>query len=144
MVPGKVIPGRFGQWRPLAAAAALAAGLLIAVGVYRTQQPVPEPTYREVQHAGIRSLLPQGQALPRQAAMLRWSPLAGAVSYDVQVSTEDLQPVAVAKGLTATEYRVPESALTPLPPAARLLWQVDAVRPDGSHESSPTFVTPVK
>jgi Putative zinc-finger len=142
-VPGKVIPGRFGQWRPLAAAAALAAGLLIAVGVYRTQ-PVQEPTYREVQHAGIRSLLPEGQALPRQAAVLRWSPLAGAVSYDVQVSTEDLRTVATAKGQTATEYRVPESALADLPSGARLLWQVDAVRPDGTHENSQTFITPVK
>jgi hypothetical protein len=144
MVPGKVIQGRFGQWRPLAAAAALAAGLLIAVGVYRAQQPVQEPTYREVQHAGIHSLLSQGQALPRQAAVLRWSPLPGAVSYDVQVSTEDLQPVAAAKGQTATEYRVPESALAALPSGTRLLWQVDAVRPDGSHENSPTFVTSLK
>ena len=142
--PGKVIPGRFGQWRPLAAVAALAAGLLIAVGVYRTNQPVPEPTYREAQHAGIRSLLPEGQALPRQAAVLRWSPLAGAVSYDVEVSTEDLRPIATAKGQTATEYRIPESALKGLPSGARLLWQVGAVRPDGTHENSPTFITPVR
>lgn len=143
--PGQVIQGRFGQWRPLAAAAALAAGLLIAVGVYRVNQPpVQEPTYREVQHAGIRSLLPEGQALPREAAVLRWSPLAGAVSYDVQVSTEDLRTLATAKGQTATEYRVPQSALSGLPSGARLLWQVDAVRPDGTHETSPTFITPVR
>ena len=143
-VPGKVIPGRFGQWRPLAAAAALAAGLLIAVGVYRVNQPAPEPTYREAQHAGIRSLLPEQQALPREAAVLRWSPLAGAVSYDVQVSTEDLRAVATAKGQTATEYRIPQNALSGLPSGTRLLWQVDAVRADGSHENSPTFITPLK
>ena len=131
-VPGKVIQGRFGRWRPLAAAAALAACLLIAVGVYRVNQPAREPTYREAQHAGISSLLPQGQALSREAAVLRWSPLPGAVSYDVQVSTEDLRALATAKGLTATEYRVPESALAGLPSASRLLWQVDAVRPDGT------------
>jgi hypothetical protein len=142
--PAKVIPGRFGQWRPLAAAAALAAGLLIAVGVYRANQPVQEPTYREAQHAGIRSLLPEKQALPREAAVLRWSPLAGAVSYDVQVSTEDLRAVATAKGQTATEYRVPQSALSGLPSGTRLLWQVEAVRPDGTHETSPTFITPLK
>ncbi len=142
--PGKVIPGRFGQWRPLAAAAALAAGLLIAVGVYRTHQPVPEPTYREAQHAGIRSLLPEGEAIPREAAVLRWSPLAGAVSYDVQVSTEDLRAVATVKGQTATAYRIPQSALAGLPSGSRLLWQVDALRPDGTHETSPTFVTAVR
>jgi hypothetical protein len=145
-VPGKVIQGRFGQWRPLAAAAALAAGLVIAVGLYRTGEigPQQQPAYREAQHAGIRSLLPAGQALPRQAAVLRWSPLSGAASYDVQVSTEDLQPVATAKGQTAAEYRVPESALAALPPGTRLLWQVDAIRPDGTHEISPTFTTPLQ
>jgi hypothetical protein len=143
-VPGKVITGRFGQWRPLAAAAALAAGLLIAVGVYRTQQPVQPSIYRGAPHAGISSLLPQGQALPREAAVLRWSPLAGAVSYDVQVSTEDLRPVTTAKSQTGTEYRIPPSALAGLPAGARILWQVEAVRPDGTHENSPTFVTAVK
>ena len=123
---------------------ALAAGLLIAVGVYRTSQPVPEPVYREVHHAGMRSLLPEGQALPREAAVLRWSPLEGAVSYDVQVSTEDLRTVATAKGQPTTAYRIPASALAGLPSGARLLWQVDAVRPDGTHENSPTFITPLK
>src|SRR5436305_14186272 len=44
--PGKVIPGRFGQRRPLAAAAALAAGLLIAAGRCRTQQPAHPPMSR--------------------------------------------------------------------------------------------------
>ena len=107
-MPGKVIQGRFGQWRPLAAAAALAACLVAAVGLYRTGEVGPQqpPTYREAEHAGIRSLLPAGQALPRQAAVLRWSPVSGAVSYDVQVSTDDLQPVATAKGQTAAEYRL--------------------------------------
>jgi len=142
-VPGKVITGRFGQWRPLAAAAALAAGLLIAVGVYRVNQP-QEHIYRGAQQAGISSLLPQGQALPREAAVLRWSQMAGAVSYDVQVSTENLRPLATAKGQTGTEYRIPPTALAGLPAGARILWQVEAVRPDGTHENSPTFVTTVK
>jgi hypothetical protein len=143
--PGKVLQGRFRQWRPLAAAAALAAGLLVAVGLYRTGELGPRPPiYREAQHAGIRSLLPAGQALPRQAALLRWSPVAGATSYDVQVSTEDLQTVVTARGQTAPELRIPASALSKLPPGARLLWQVDAVRPDGSHETSPTFTTPLQ
>lgn len=142
--PGKVIAGRFGQWRPLAVAAAIAAGLLIGVTVYRAGDVGPqEPTYREAErpHAGIRSLLPAGQALPRQSPVLRWSPLPDVASYDVQVSTEDLRPVAAAKGQTVAEYRIPESALAGLPPGAQLLWQVDAVRVDGSRESSPTFTT---
>ena len=108
MTPGRVLQGRFGRWRPLAAAAALAAGLLLAVGVWRTEVAPQAPTYREARHEAIRSLLPAGQALPRQDAVLRWSPLAGAASYDVRVTTEDLfQTVASAKGTTATELRVP-------------------------------------
>jgi hypothetical protein len=142
---GNVIQGRFGRWRPLAAAAALAAGLLIAVGVYRTGGFSPqEPAYREARHEGIRSLLAEGNALPRGNALLRWSPLPGATAYDVQVSTEDLRTVATAKGQTAAEYRVPASALASLPPGSRLLWQVDAVRADGTHETSPTFTTPLQ
>jgi hypothetical protein len=141
--PGKVIVGRFGRFRSLAAAAAIAAGLLVAVGVYRNSGP-QEPTYREVEQTEVRSLLPEGQALARQGAVLRWSPVPGATSYDVQVSTEDLQVVATAQGQTATEYRIPGSGLRNLAPGTKLLWQVDAVFPDGTRQSSPTFTTPLK
>jgi len=143
-VPGKVIVGRFGQWRPLAAAAAIAAGLLIAVGVYQSGVGPRESTYRNVEQTEVRSLLPEGQALSQQDAMLRWSPVPGATSYDVQVSTEDLQVVATAQGQTATEYRIPAGNLAGFGPGTRLLWQVDAVFPDGTRQSSPTFTTPLK
>ncbi len=141
--PGKVIVGRFGQWRrPMFAAAALAAGVLIAVGVYReTIVPTPAPIYREGEAAQVRSLLPAGQALPRQGAVMRWTPLAGAASYDVSVSTEDLRQVASAQGQTAAEYRLPEAALAGLPAGTKLLWQVEAVFPDGHRVTSPTFTT---
>ena len=141
--PGKVIVGRFGRFRSLAAAAAIAAGLLVAVNVYRDAGP-QEPTYRNAEQTDVRSLLPEGTALPRQGAVLRWSPVPGATSYDVQVSTEDLQVVATAQGQTATEYRIPESGLRSLAPGTNLLWQVDAVFPDGTRQSSPTFTTPLK
>lgn len=141
--PGKVIVGRFGRFRSLAAAAAIAAGLLVAVNVYRDSGP-QEPTYRNAEQTDVRSLLPEGTALPRQGAVLRWSPVPGATSYDVQVSTEDLQVVATAQGQTATEYRIPESGLQNLAPGTNLLWQVDAVFPDGTRQSSPTFTTPLK
>jgi hypothetical protein len=143
--PGRVLPGRFGRWRPLAAAAALAAALLISVTVWRAEAPPQTPTYREASHASIHSLLPDGRALARQDAVLRWAPVAGATSYDVRVSTEDvLQTVATAKGATATELRIPASALANLPPGAKLLWQVDALLPDGTRDTSPTFTTPLQ
>lgn len=141
----KVIPGRFGQWRSLTAAAALAAGLLVAVGLYRTGGLGPqEPTYREAPGTTVRSLLTEGQALPRQGAVLRWSPVPGASSYDVRVSTEDLRVVDTAQGQTATEHRIPASALAELPAGAKLLWQVEAVFPDGTRQSSPTFTNPLQ
>ncbi len=141
---GKVIQGRFGAWRPLMATAALAAGLLIAVGLYRTGGLGPQaPTYREAEGNAIRSLLPADQALPRTGAVLRWSPLPGA-SYDVRMSTEDLRLVLTAESQKAAEYRIPESALAGLRPGSKLLWQVEAVFPDGSRRSSPTFTAVVR
>ena len=136
-VPGRVIQGRFGRWRSMAGAAALAAGLLIGVGIYRGGD-VGQPGYRGT-GTEVHSLLPEGQALPRQAPVLRWTPLAGATAYDVSVSTEDLSEIASAKDQTAAEYRLPASALAGLPAGAKLLWRVDAVFPDGHREPSPTF-----
>jgi putative zinc finger protein len=143
--PGKVLQGRFGRWRPLAAAAALAAGLLLVVGVYRTGILGPgQPTYREAGSEAIRSLVPEDQALPRQGAVLRWSPVPGAESYDVRISTEDLRLVLTAQSLKAASYPVPESALAGLPPGSKLLWQVDAVLPDGTRRTSETFTVEVR
>jgi len=143
--PGKVLQGRFGAWRPLLAAAALAAGLLIAVGLYRTGAFSPgPPAYREAESETIRSLLAKNQALPRQGAVLRWSPVPGAESYDVRISTEDLRLVFTAQSLKSPSYSIPESALASLPPGAKLLWQVDAVFPDGTRRSSPTFTASVR
>jgi len=144
-LPANVVVGRFGRWRSVAAAAALAAGLLVAVGIYREAVvPGQPPIYRAPQQTTVQSLLAAGQALPREAAVLRWTPLAGATSYDVSVSTEDLRQVASAHGQTATAYPLPQGALAGLPPGARLLWQVDAVFPDGHHVTSPTFTTPLQ
>lgn len=142
---GKVFQGRFGRWRPLAAAAAVAAGLLVAVGLYRTGTLGPgQPSYREAESQAIRSLVAKDQALPRQGAVLRWSPVPGAETYDVRISTEDLRLVLTAQSLKSTSYSIPESALASLPPGSKLLWQVDAVFPDGSRRSSPTFSAVVR
>jgi len=140
-LPGNVIAGRFGGWRSLAAAAALAAGLLVAVGIYREAVVPRQPTYRETQQETVRSLVVAGQALPRQAAVLRWTPLPGATAYDVSVGTEDLRQVASAHGLSAAEYRLPKEALASLPAGAKLLWRVEASFPDGHRVESPTFTT---
>ena len=127
----------------MAAAVALAAGLFIAVGIYREAAVPSQPTYRESpQTAPMRSLV--AGRLSNEDAVLRWTPLAGATSYDVSVSTEDLRQVATAHDLSATEYRLPAAALASVPPGAKLLWLVDAVFPDGHRVTSPTFTTPLQ
>lgn len=141
-----VVYGRFRQWRPIAAAVAMAAGILIVVGIQTVNRPDggPEPGYRNEQRTMLRSLLPEGQALPRQAAVLRWSPVPGASLYNVQATTEDLQVVASQESLTGTEYRLPAAALSSLPAGSQLLWQVEAVFPDGTRQTSETFFTPLQ
>jgi hypothetical protein len=77
--------------------------------------------------------------------VLRWSPVPGAESYDVRISTEDLRRlVLTAQSLKTASYAIPESALAGLPPGSKLLWQVDAVFPDGSRRSSATFGVEVR
>ncbi len=142
-LPANVVVGRFGRWRSVAAAVALAAGLFIAVGIYREAAVPSQPAYRESpQTAPMRSLV--AGRLSNEDAVLRWTPLAGATSYDVSVSTEDLRQVATAHDLSATEYRLPAAALASVPPGAKLLWLVDAVFPDGHRVTSPTFTTPLQ
>jgi hypothetical protein len=128
----------------LAAAAALA---LTVVGVQWLQKPQPGAVYRENEQAVLHSQVAEGQALPRDSFRLKWSaPAAGAgVTYGIQVSTEDLRPVASAEGLKTPEYQVPAAALAGLPAGAKLLWKVEADLPESSgHLTSATFVTPVR
>lgn len=125
----------------LAAAAALA---MTFVGVQWFQRPQPDgQTYRGEQSA-IHSLVAEGQALPRDRFVLKWSAAAGA-TYGIQVSTEDdLRVVASAEGLKKAEYQVPASALSGLPSGSRLLWNIEADLPAGGHVKSKTFFTTVQ
>jgi hypothetical protein len=140
-----VVRGRFRRWQPIAAAAALAACLAAVIGLQSDDVRLPgrEPVYREAEGTAIRSLLP-GETLARREAVLRWSPLPGASSYAVLVSTEDLRVVAEAEGLAAAQFQVPASALAGRPAGTRLFWRVDAVLADGSRRSSPTFTATLR
>jgi hypothetical protein len=129
----------------LAAAAALAVAF---VGLHRFQKPQP-PTgsiYRGEQ-VTIRSQVAEGQTLPRDRFLLKWSAPAGAVAgttYAVEVSTEDLRVLSSAEGLKATEYQVPASALAGIPAGSRLLWKVETDLPEIGHVKSATFRTLVQ
>jgi hypothetical protein len=122
----------------LAAAAVLA---LAVVGVQWVQQVDPQAGYRG-NEATIQSLLEEGDALPRQQFLLRWSaPETPGATYDVEVSTEDLRVIASGDDLREPRFLVPAYALAGLPPGARLLWKVDAELPQGGRVTSTTFVT---
>lgn len=129
---------RWGGFGTLLAAAA--AAVVLATTLARP----PLSPYREVGAVGVRSRIPEGRPLSRSRCTLRWSPGPAGSHYDLRVATEDLTIVAVVRGLEATEYQVPEGALTPLPAGAKLLWQVEALSPDGTRQSSMTFVTRIE
>lgn len=126
----------------LAAAAALAVAV---VGIQWQQQKLDDAAYRG-EGLAIESLVEEGSALPRNQFLLRWSaPETPGVTYDVEVSTEDLRLVASADDLREPQFLVPASALAGLPPGTRLLWKVEAELPQGAElPSEKTFITTVQ
>jgi hypothetical protein len=70
--------------------------------------------------------------------VLRWSGVPGASSYNVTVLTPDLVVVYQAVGVPGREFRLPE-AVRQRAAGGGLLWNVDAVLPDGRTVASPTF-----
>ena len=127
---------RFQPW----IAAAAAALVLTVSGIYVRQIMTPDPTagYRG-EETRIESRT--AASLPRQSFLLQWSPVPDAESYDLLVTTAELDTIADPKGLTTTQYQVPASALADLPAAAQLHWRVTAVFPDGGRKQSQTFTT---
>lgn len=137
-------------WRPrLVAAAATLLAAALAAGLWWSVVTVPEqaPVYRAAGEAEIVSLLPEGEPLDREQPVLLWRLGPEAVpegtTYDLQVSTAALEPVAEASELEEPRYQLPKEALADLPAGAQLLWRVEARTPDGRRIASPTFVTPI-
>ncbi len=75
---------------------------------------------------------------PARDAVLRWSAVPGASSYNVTVLTPDLVVVHQAVGIAAHELRLPQG-VGQRAAGGGLLWNVDAVLPDGRTVASPTF-----
>jgi hypothetical protein len=125
----------WGGWTSALAAAAV---LVIALGALVGERR--GPAYREGAGLVLRSLVPEGRPLPRQACVLRWSPGPPGSRYAVDVAREDLAPIAAARGLERAEYRVPPESLAGLPRGATLLWRVEAVLSGGGRLGSVTFL----
>lgn len=125
-------PRRWGGLAPyLSAAAAI---VLVVVGLELGRHPEP-PVLRG--QKPVVSRLEEGQALSRSHCLLVWSGPEKA-TYDVEVHTLIGQQLALAHGLTAMQYLVPEASLATIPPATRLEWQVTATVPGEATRRSKT------
>ena len=119
---------------PLALSAMAALGLWV---VLRPPPVRPPPVERgNAMGETVRAESPEVQ--PARDAVLRWSEVPGASSYNVTVLTPDLVVVHQAVGVSGREFRLPE-AVRQRAAGTGLLWNVDAVLPDGRTVASPTF-----
>jgi hypothetical protein len=131
-------------WFRVAAAAAVA---VVAVGlgvVFLTPERELAPVYRTQEGRWLSSDVDEEKPLPRGAFVLRWTAGPEGTLYDVRVLSEELEPIASAKGLDRTEYQVPEEALAELASGSRVLWQVTAILPDAQRVESETFFAVVE
>jgi len=123
---------------PLGLSALVAAALVVSL---RPPPPRPAPVERGNVGGTLRAESPDVQPVGR--AVLRWSEVPGARTYDVTVLTPDLMVVHQAKGLSTRELRLPD-AVSERAVGTGLLWNVDAVLPDGRTVASPTFELQLK
>jgi len=117
-----------------------AAALVIAVaGLQVLREPRLPPVYRAPMDAAVTSRLERDSQLPIEEFRLAWTPGPEGARCDVRVSDEDLAVVHRAIGVAATEVTVPPRAFDSFANGDRVLWQVDAVLPDGRPLPSETF-----
>jgi hypothetical protein len=148
----------------MAGVTALAAGILLFHGQRRPPpaegpagpgEVVASRAGRPAEPA-IRALSKEQQ--PASDIRLEWTPIDRAVRYRVHLSTEDLQPVyerileqesvlrvpkAVGDKLAAGHERAVAAHKVGGGAGETLLWQVEALLPDGKTVSSPTFMVHV-
>jgi hypothetical protein len=125
------------RWGAAAALLIAAAALgVIFIGPWTTEPPV----YRTQE--GYR-LLPSGEdgeSLPRGSFVLRWTAGPVGSTYDVRVTSEELDLLARGSRLEQPTFQVPAEALEELPSGARIFWQVTAHLPDGRRVDSASFL----
>lgn len=140
-VPGRVAGfGRLLRTAGFAAAAALVVATAGITLVNRQAGP-GAPVFREGTSLQVRSLIPEGETLPRDRCVLSWEVEGGVPgsTFYVLVGSKDMPVVAQADGLTRPVFEVPEEALARLPPEAELAWQVRVMPPAGEPVTSESF-----
>jgi len=122
----------------LAAAAALA--VLVWLGAPERRSALPAAEFRDTAPAGIASLIPDGTVLPRAAPVLRWTAAGPDARYRVELSLDDLTPLAVEHALVEPAWEIPAAVLARVPPGSTIVWRVEARLADGGTVTSPAFV----
>ena len=139
----EVSPHR-GAWRSARLRWGAAAALLIAAaalgvpftGPWTTEPPV----YRAQEGYRLAPAGEDGETLPRDSFVLLWTPGPAGSTYDVRVTSAELDLLARGSGLEQARFQVPEAALVELPSGARVFWQVTAHLPDGRRVDSASFL----
>jgi hypothetical protein len=137
--PVRSLGRREGRWNP--AWLALAATLILAIGIGVRHQLVPEPTWRGQRlGSGIELLVADEARLPRNSATLRWRADGALAAARVLLTTPALEPVYQSPEIAVEEFTVPAAALAAVPAGSRLLWRIEARTPEGAPRSSTTGV----
>ncbi len=123
---------------------AAAAVLIGATSLWIVTRPTGTTEYRQGPRQEIASLVPAGASIPRTEFRLRWSPLGTGAIYRLRVATERLDVLATIPNLSTTEHVVPAEALAAVAKGATIVWQVEAVLPDGRHVSSASFTVRIE
>jgi hypothetical protein len=139
-VPRRV-PSFATRFRPWLVAAAMILTTTGGLLLYPHKDP---PGYRG-DGTTVESLVPQDASKPRDQFVLSWKPIPGATSYKLTVTEPSTMNLLFEKeDIVSTSFKLPESALTPVPSGAKLLWQVFPAFPDGSHPQEPAFTVRVR
>jgi hypothetical protein len=120
------------------AAAMLVAAVVLAVQFRDTAPVTSPPEYRAPVEEAVRSELPENAALHRGDCTLRWSGPEGA-TFNINVADENYETVHRQTGLTGSTFTVPPDALQGIQDGGVILWQVEALLPDGTRKLSRTF-----
>ena len=131
-----------GVWASLAAAALVL--FAVGIGIFWQSSSQPPDVMRAGTEADIQSLVPETVPLPRAACVLKWSVPAEGARYTIRVGTQDLSPIASARGLAQPAYQVPLRRLEGLPPGATIVWRVEAELPDGRRIASQAFMNRIE
>jgi len=127
----------------LATVSTLAAAVVLATALAGLLRPTPDravgSVWRRTAPAFDWSAAPGDVTLGTGSTALRWPAGPDGTRYDVRIADSDLVTIDRAFGIDRPEYAVPVERLADLEPGAILLWQVEAVLPDGTRHVSPTF-----